>query len=70
MKKENKEINPAKSLLEKDKIFMSDKSYPQFKENLNLTKLQGINAIKQKRKDIQKKIYLQQSITQMGPLMM
>jgi hypothetical protein len=34
---------------------MSDKSYPQFKENLNLTKLQGINAIKKKRKDIRKK---------------
>jgi hypothetical protein len=50
MKAESEEINPAKALLEKDKIYMSDKNYSQFKENLNLTKLTGINAIKQKRK--------------------
>jgi hypothetical protein len=50
IKAESEEINPAKALLEKDKIYMSDKNYSQFKENLNLTKLTGINAIKQKIK--------------------
>jgi hypothetical protein len=33
MKAESEEINPAKALLEKDKIYMSDKSYSHFKEN-------------------------------------
>ena len=53
----NKIITPEETLVEKDKILMSDKHYHQFKQNLNLTSLPTLSAVKKKEKKSRREIY-------------